>query len=130
MVNAFTKRGSQDFGIDGYNMPVSGSPKKTSSGVIPKNKSPGPIEAEAKYRKQFPGSGAYTLREDKTWADQLTKSESRPNLGKAPRMMMADLVALNNSKPEKSTPSPNDYKVYKEKFLPSLGKGGGSLLSA
>ena len=111
-------------------MPKSGSPRKVSNGFIPKNKSPGPIEAEAKYRKQFPGSGAYTILEDKTWGDQLTKSSSRPNLDKAPRMMMADIVARNNQKPEKSTPSPNDYKVNVEKFLPSLGKGGGSLLAA
>ena len=37
------------------------------NGVIGKNKAPGNIEAEAKYRKQFPGSGAYVLTHDKTW---------------------------------------------------------------
>ena len=52
MVNAITKTGGTDFGIEGYNMPKVGSQKKvTINGVIPKNKSPGNIEAEAKYRK-------------------------------------------------------------------------------
>ncbi len=44
--------------------------------------------------------------------------------------MMADIAARNNAKPEKSTPSPMAYSAQKEKFLPSLNKGGASLLSA
>ena len=71
MVKEFTRRGSggNDFGMEDYNMPKSGLPLRNKSGVIGKNKSPGPIESEARYRKQFPGSGAYDLFHDKTWTE-------------------------------------------------------------
>ncbi len=112
-------------------MPQSGSPRKTSvNGVINKNKSPGPIEKEAQYRKDFPGAGAYNQLEDIPWNERLGKGAFRGNMEKAPRLMMADIAARNNAKPEKSTPSPMAYSAQKEKFLPSLNKGGASLLSA
>ena len=98
--------------------------------IIPRNKSPGPIEAEAKYRKQFPGSGAYTIMHDKPWNEQLSPRELHSNMDKAPRKMMADILKDNAKHPEKSTPSPNDYSVNREKFLPSLSKGGAALLQA
>ena len=42
-------------------MPKTESPSKVKSSIIPKSKAPGVIEKEAKYRKNFPGAGAYTL---------------------------------------------------------------------
>ena len=51
MVQEFTKKGSDDYGVEGYTMPKSGSPLRIRNSVIPKNNSPGPIEAEAKYRR-------------------------------------------------------------------------------
>ena len=43
---------------------------------------------------------------------------------------MADELARNADKPEKCTPSPNDYTFDKLKFLPSLGRGGAALMQA
>ena len=59
MVRELKNKGASDnFGIEGYTMPKSGSPKKTKiAGVIGRNKSPGPIEAEIKLRKNYPGAG-------------------------------------------------------------------------
>ena len=131
MVSQLTKNGSQEFGIDGYQMPKSGSPRKvTVNGVIPKNRTPGNIEQEAKYRKQFPGAGDYTLVHDKPWNEQLTPKQMKPNMDKSPRTTMADLIESNAQKPEKSTPSPLEYNVKKEKFLKDIGRGGASLLQA
>lgn len=49
-------------------MPSHGNLRKVDvAGFIGKNKQLGNIEAEAKYRKQFPGAGAYTLVHDKPW---------------------------------------------------------------
>ena len=68
MVEQFTRRGSQDFGIEGYQAVKHGPPRKKSlNGMIPKNKTPGLIESETRYRRNFPGAGAYTLKHDKTW---------------------------------------------------------------
>ena len=117
-------------GIEGYQMPKSGSPRKISSSVIPKNKSPGPIEAEAKYRKQFPGAGAYVHPFERPWNEQMPQRNIKGDMAKGARKTMADVIQENALKPEKSTPSPNDYNVQKEKFLPSLGRGGASLLQA
>jgi hypothetical protein len=92
-------------------MPKNGSPKKTANGVIPKNKSPGPIEKEANYRKDFPGAGAYSVMEDIPWNERGGKNATRPSMEKAPRLMMADIAAKNNMRPEKSTPSPMAYSA-------------------
>lgn len=70
MVKEFTGKGATDFGIEGYNMPKQGSPTKHARATINKNKTPGPIEAEAKYRRNFPGAGAYTLPHDLPWNEQ------------------------------------------------------------
>ena len=68
MVKQFSRKGSQDFGIEGYQAVKHGPQRKGSlNGMIPKNKTPGLIESEARYRKNFPGAGAYTLKHDKTW---------------------------------------------------------------
>ena len=118
MVNAITKTGGTDFGIDGYNMPKVGSARKVNiAGVIPKNKTPGNIEAEAKYRKQFPGAGAYTLVHDKPWNEQLTPKQMKPNMDKSPRRTMADEIENAAQKPEKSTPGPLEYNIKMEKVL-------------
>lgn len=126
MVREFTKRGSQDFGIQDYNLPKSGLPQRGRSGVIPKNKTPGPIESEARYRKQFPGAGAYTLKHDKPWNEQAEPGQSKPSMAKSPRISVVDEIAKSASK----TPSPNDYTFDKLKFLPSLSRGGAALLQA
>ena len=62
-------RGSNDFGIQGYMIPNTNalSPGKYTGGVIAKNKSLSPIEAEANYRKQFPGAGQYALSIEGPW---------------------------------------------------------------
>lgn len=52
--------------------------------------------------------------------------ERKGNMAKSPRRTMADDAEENAKKPEKSTPSPNDYNVNKLKFLPNLGRGGGA----
>ena len=112
-------------------MPKTESPKKgNQAGIIPKNKLPGPIEAEARYRKNFPGAGAYVIMHDKPWNEQMTPQQLHSNMTKAPRQTMADELIAKSKHPEKSTPSPNDYTVNREKLLPSLGRGGGSLLAA
>ena len=68
MVKQFSRKGSQDFGIEGYQAVKHGPDRKKSlNGMIPKNKTPGLIESEARYRRNFPGAGAYTLKHDKTW---------------------------------------------------------------
>ena len=129
IIQEFTRKGSQDFGIAGYNMPKSGSPLKTSKATINKNKTPGPIEAEAKYRRNFPGAGAYTLPHDLPWDEQFKAMQKRPNMNKAPRLTMGDEVAAMVKKGI-ATPSPNDYDVNKDYTLPNVSKGGGSLLQA
>lgn len=43
---------------------------------------------------------------------------------------MADEIEDKAAKPEKCTPSPSEYNVKKDKILPNLGRGGGSLLAA
>lgn len=68
------------------------------------------------------------LDEDKTWTERKSPRQLHGNMDKEPRMMMADILLKNSKKPEKCTPSPNDYNVKKEKFLPSLGNGGAALL--
>ena len=57
MVREFDRRGSNDgFGIEGYYLPKNDSPtKKSAHGYIPRNKMPGPIQAEMKFRKDYPG---------------------------------------------------------------------------
>mmetsp|Transcript_6091 Transcript_6091/g.8191 ORF Transcript_6091/g.8191 Transcript_6091/m.8191 type:complete len:131 (+) Transcript_6091:422-814(+) len=82
------------------------------------------------FRKNYPGAGQYTLPQDKTWTEQGGKKAAHADFTKAPRRMMAQLIADNATKPEKSTPSPQAYLVNKDKFLPSVGKGGASLLQA
>ena len=132
MIREFSKRGSNDeFGIEGYYMPKSGSPKSIKvNGVIAKNKSPGPIEAEAKFRKAYPAADAYELPFDKPWTDRMSKQQKHSDFAQAKRKTEAAIIEENSKKPEKSTPSPNDYNVKKEKILPNLGRGGGSLLQA
>lgn len=120
----------EEFGVRGYVMPKHESPSKVRTGIIGKNKSPGPIEAEAKYRRQFPGAGAYMMPEDKTWTDRKSPREIHNDMAKSPRKTMADEIENAAKKPEKSTPSPNDYNANKLKFLPNLGKGGSSSLAA
>jgi hypothetical protein len=70
----------------------------------------------------FPGAGAYQLNIEKTWNEQKLAREVRPSWAKSPRHSEADILALNALKPEKCTPSPNDYKVNKSYVLPSVGK--------
>ena len=111
-------------------MPKSGLPARGRSGVIPKNKTPGPIESEARYRKQFPGAGAYSLVHDKPWNEQQEPRHMHPNMSKQPRITMAGELERNADKPEKTTPSPNDYTFDKLKLLPSLGRGGAALMQA
>jgi len=130
MVREFTRQGSNDMGIQGYNMPKAGNPRKVINGMMNKNKSPGNIESEANYRRNFPGAGQYNVLEDVPWNERGGKGAARGNMEKAPRLMMADICAINASKPEKCTPSPHVYSVNKEKILPSLGKGGASLMQA
>ena len=56
-------------------MPKSGSPKSIKvNGVIAKNKTPGPIEAEAKFRKNYPAADSYELPYDKPWTDRMSKA--------------------------------------------------------
>ena len=60
MVREFTRAGStDDFGISGYVMPKNeATPKKKQpGGFIPKNKMPGPIESEMRFRRNYPGAG-------------------------------------------------------------------------
>ena len=112
-------------------MPKSGSPKSIKvNGVIAKNKSPGPIEAEAKFRKNYPAADSYELPYDKPWTDRMSKAAMHADFAQAKRKTEAAIIEENAKKPEKSTPSPNDYTVKKEKILPNLGRGGGSLLQA
>ena len=111
-------------------MPKTGLPIRGRSGVIPKNKTPGPIESEARYRKQFPGAGSYSLKHDKPWNEQVEARHAHPNMSKQPRITMAGELARNAGIPEKSTPSPNDYTFDKLKILPNLGRGGAALLQA
>ena len=133
MVREFTKRGSNDdFGIDGYVIPkVEGTPrKKQPGGFIPKNKMPGPIESECRFRRNYPGTGSYTLPYDKTWTEQAGKKIAHTDFTKAPRRMMAQEIAENSQKPEKSSPSPQHYGSNKDYLLPKVGRGGYSLLQA
>ena len=58
---------NSSFGLDDYDMPSAGLQKKPVQPTINKSKAPGPIEAEANYRKNFPGAGSYTIPEAKTW---------------------------------------------------------------
>ena len=129
-MRSLDRRGSEDFGIQDYKVPKVGAESKARAGFIPKNKSPGPIEAEAKFRKNIPGVGAYDLPETTPWTERGGKKATHPSLEKAPRLMMADIVARNSSKPEKSTPSPLEYSPNKDKFLPTLDRGGAALLSS
>ena len=71
MVREFDRRGSNDgFGIEGYYMPKNDSPtKKQPHGYIPKNKMPGPIQAEMKFRKDYPGVVQYALPIEKDWSE-------------------------------------------------------------
>ena len=86
MVQQFTRRGSQDFGIEGYQAVKHGPPRKKSlNGMIPKNKTPGPFEQETRYRRNFPGAGAYTLKHNKTWDMQIATNKKKPNFTKSPR---------------------------------------------
>lgn len=48
---------ASSFGLEDYEMPTTGLIAKAKQVAINKSKSPGPIEAEAKYRKNFPGAG-------------------------------------------------------------------------
>ena len=63
MVREFTKRGAtDDFGIEGYNIPKGDSPKKkTLHGYINRHKGLGPIQSEMKFRKDYPGAASYDL---------------------------------------------------------------------
>ena len=47
------------FGLDDYEMPHTGLAVKVKQVAINKNKTPGPIEAEAKLKKNIPGVGSY-----------------------------------------------------------------------
>ena len=130
MVREFTRRGSNDeFGIEGYYMPKTGSPKSIKvAGYLEKTKRIGPIEAEAKFRKNYPAADSYELPYDKPWTDRMSKAQLHSNFGTSKRKTEAAIIEENAKKPEKSTPSPNDYNVKKDKILPNLGRGGGSLL--
>ena len=133
MVREFTKKGSTDeFGIEGYVLPKgeSSPKKKLAGGFIPKNKMPGPIESEMRFRRNYPGPCQYTLPQDKTWTEQAGKSLVHADFTKAPRRMMAQEIAENSLRPEKSSPSPQAYSVNKDYMLPKVGKGGYSLLQA
>ena len=47
---------NSSFGLDDYEMPSTGLLKKPVQPTINKSKAPGPIEAEANYRKDFPSA--------------------------------------------------------------------------
>ena len=49
--------GGGSFGLEDYDCPKNGPAVKVKQVAINKNKTPGPIEREAKYRSQFPGAG-------------------------------------------------------------------------
>ena len=55
------------FGLEEYATPHAGMLAKVKQVAINKNKTPGPIEKEALYRKQFPGASQYDLMCSKTW---------------------------------------------------------------
>ena len=134
MISAFQNKGVSDdcFGIDGYAIPtVEASPKKKHAyGCFNRSKAPGPIESEMKYRRNYPGAGAYHLTQEKTWTEQAGKKGAHADFTRAPRRMMAQQFAENANKPERSTPSPQAYNINLEKYLPAVGKGGASLLQA
>lgn len=50
-------------------------------------------------------------------------------MSRSPRRTMAGEAEDNAKRPEKCTPSPNDYTTNKLKFLPSLGRGGAASLA-
>jgi hypothetical protein len=56
-------------GIEGYFMPILDSPSKTVKPgfMIGKQKMPGCIEAEAKYRSKYPGPGGFKLSIETDW---------------------------------------------------------------
>ena len=102
-------------------MPKSGSPQKVKSSIVPKSKAPGPIEMEAKYRKNFPGAGQYTIPDQLPWDEKYKKVN--PDFSKAERITEADRIIADSKKPEKSSPGPVAYKYEKLKILPSLKNG-------
>ena len=123
------KKSADCFGIDGYAIPKVGSPVKAKAMPVGKSKAPGVIEREARYRRNFPGAGQYTLQEQLPWDEQFSKVQSKPNFNKAKRRTEADNIYEAAKKPEKSTPGPSAYTYEKIKFLPrlNLGKGSSSL---
>ena len=124
MINKSNAAGS--FGLEDYACPKTGSPTKIKQVAIGKNKAPGPIEAEAKYRKQFPGAGQYVIMSAQTWDVQNEAKNKRADFSKSPRVTECDEIELL-AKKGKATPAPTAYKDNKLKFLPSIGKGHMSL---
>jgi len=112
---AATKKAS--FGIEGYDVPNL-SPKKSQRAAFSKSTALGPIAKEAAYRKAFPSPQSYSIPSSKTW-DEQAKS-IKPSFSKSPRTLESQRIALNSKNPEKSTPSPFEYK--KETYLPSISK--------
>jgi len=114
--------GGGSFGLEEYDVPKQGLATKAKQVAINKNKTPGPIEREAKYRAQFPGAGQYKLMSAQTWDVQNEAKNKRADFSKSPRITEADELEIREKK-GKGTPSPFAYKPAKEKFLPSIGKG-------
>ena len=129
MIKQLTKTGTHEFGIEGYYLPKTESPKKPQRVTIPKNKLPGIIEATAKKMKAVPGAGAYNIVSAKPWNEQKTPRQVKPDFSKSPRKTEADRLEELNAIPEKSTPSPNNYRPNKLVTMPNLGRGAGSLLA-
>ena len=105
-------------------MPSAGLLKKPVQPTISKSKAPGPIEAEANYRKNFPGAGDYSIPASKTWDQQNEKKYKRGDFSKSPRVT-AGVEIENQQKRGNASPGPQAYKENKLKFLPSIpGKSG------
>ena len=114
--------GGGGFGIEDYEMPHMGLALKVKQVAMNKNKTPGPIEAEAKYRSQFPGAGQYQLKSAQTWDIQNEAKNKHTDFTKSPRVTEADEIATREKK-GRANPAPTAYKPNMEKFLPSIGKG-------
>ena len=70
------------------------------------------------------------MSDEKDWSARKQPREIHADMSKEPRMMMADVIAKNALKPEKSTPSPNDYTTNKERFMKKVSGSGAALLAA
>ena len=121
VVRLGSKATNNQFGLENYEIPKSGSPSKIKSSIVPKSKAPGPIEQEAKYRKNFPGAGHYTIPDQLPWDEKSKKVNA--DFSKADRITEADRIIADSKKPERSSPGPVAYKYEKLKFLPSLKNG-------